>query len=475
MKNKTNRFEVLSSTRRGKVLIFSILIILLPLSIEILSYVTALAYFKYKGRPLNLANNQFLIGRPFASNPVKENTKARYVGHLGQFKSIREWHIADPVLGWRLGKNVGVTLHHGDGEDLGWQITNDQGFAAAESIEFNVALEKPSGTYRIFILGGSTVEGLGAQIPQDNLPAQFSRLLKKMIKFPSGYSNFEVVNAGVSGYNSANEFLYFATELKSYDPDLVIFYNGWNDQVYWQMELENDPNQFFPKRLSKHKRWAQRLNETYTFSGTLKHLLENVKRTFYELSFKITTIWILKSLIVGSTRDAPLHAANNNIGLSENMENSPYPTKATMFYKQNIRDGIKVATSNGIKVATFLQPLVGIDDKPKMGIESTWAKKNPLDIKYRQLFYNSTREMLRELSQSYTETSQACVADLSGSFKNNTELLYSDGSGHLNRKGNALMAQSMLNALAKCGMFTRETKQSISPPAIKDISNNNEE
>ena len=38
-----------------------------------------------------------------------------------------------------------------------------------------------------------------------------------------------MINAGVGGYRSRQQLLYYITELYLYNPDLVIFYDGWND------------------------------------------------------------------------------------------------------------------------------------------------------------------------------------------------------------------------------------------------------
>ena len=43
---------------------------------------------------------------------------------------------------------------------------------------------------------------------------------------------FEFINAGVAGFTSAQEYLYFVSDLLRFTPDLVIVYDGVNDSHY---------------------------------------------------------------------------------------------------------------------------------------------------------------------------------------------------------------------------------------------------
>ena len=83
--------------------------------------------------------------------------------------------------------------------------------------------EKPSGTFRIAILGDSYTEGL--QVP---LERTFPFLLESRLNAASLGTRFEVLNLGQSGFGTTDEYgrwLHFGTR---YDPDLVLvaFYPG---------------------------------------------------------------------------------------------------------------------------------------------------------------------------------------------------------------------------------------------------------
>lgn len=87
-----------------------------------------------------------------------------------------------------------------------------------------ITMPKPKNTFRIFVLGGSTVvQGINSQgLITENL----EETLKKRIP------QCEVINAGVAGYASQNELLLLETKILKLQPDLVVVLDGRNDLFY---------------------------------------------------------------------------------------------------------------------------------------------------------------------------------------------------------------------------------------------------
>ncbi len=83
--------------------------------------------------------------------------------------------------------------------------------------------EKPANEYRIFVLGGSSVQGYPYAY-NIAFPAQLEILLSK--RFPE--KSFVVVNCGVTALNSF-ALVDFTAELMDYSPDLIIVYSGHNE------------------------------------------------------------------------------------------------------------------------------------------------------------------------------------------------------------------------------------------------------
>ena len=87
--------------------------------------------------------------------------------------------------------------------------------------------EKPPGVKRIVSLGDSFTIGYEVDVDQT-----FSSVLEKQLG-DAGY-DVQVLNAGVSGFSTAEEALYLERELLKYDPDVVVlsyFVNDLTDNV----------------------------------------------------------------------------------------------------------------------------------------------------------------------------------------------------------------------------------------------------
>ncbi len=448
-----NRFRSLLNTKWKRRGFFCALLAICFLLLEIVAVGLTIAFSYFNGRSLEPIKSQFLIARPFFDNPVNKFTNAEYVGHLPTPSALRRWNIADPILGWRNGTNVGTTNAHGYAEGVEWRATNPQGFFSAGELNFNVVPQKPPGVFRIFILGGSTVAGYGVETPLRNLPTKFSETLKRHLNGKAGFGRLEVINAGVDGYFSINEYLYFATELIHYDPDLVIFYDGWNDYLFW------DQNPDFAKRSSQHTKLQQQLNDSYTVSGSARHFARSLVAPFIDLRFQSASLWIPTRLIDKVFVDRSLTIAegggfdiNNNVVQRPLSQDAKKSMKARALYETNIRDEIALAMARGINVAYFLQPLLGVSEKKPDGYENEWLQFNKTDVAQRRDFYEDIRHRLKTIAAEYQSLSGVCIRDLSRATDNESSRVFSD-SGHLNEKGNSIVAASMVNALVECSMF----------------------
>ena len=87
-----------------------------------------------------------------------------------------------------------------------------------------IALPKPQGTFRIVAMGGSTTYSTGTTA-EESYPA----FLQSILRDDYGYSNVEVINAGVSGYTSWEVLSSFAFRVLELEPDMLIYYGALND------------------------------------------------------------------------------------------------------------------------------------------------------------------------------------------------------------------------------------------------------
>ena len=113
----------------------------------------------------------------------------------------------DPRLGWH---HVPRTRAHWTEEGDGHVRINTLGFRDAER-----SVRKESGVFRIAVFGDSTTEAL-----QVDLEQTFCQLLEKRLNQRG--IRAEVLNFGVSGYGSLQEYLLYSERGREFNPDLVL-------------------------------------------------------------------------------------------------------------------------------------------------------------------------------------------------------------------------------------------------------------
>jgi hypothetical protein len=102
---------------------------------------------------------------------------------------------------------------------------NSHGFRDVER-----TYDRQDGVFRVFVLGDSFMAALQVE-REDALPAQLeARLNADPRTAGSGY-RFEVLNGGVGGYNTLDEYLLLREEAIRYEPDLVLYAFFENDTV----------------------------------------------------------------------------------------------------------------------------------------------------------------------------------------------------------------------------------------------------
>ncbi|MBI3491761.1 MAG: hypothetical protein HY047_08280 [Acidobacteria bacterium] len=89
----------------------------------------------------------------------------------------------------------------------------------------HVTQQKPGDEYRIVFVGGSTVEDV--QSDAEMMTAQFKRVVPPTHEG----KRITVVNAGKAGFESERILLYWRTWINRFSPDLVLYYEGFNEQT----------------------------------------------------------------------------------------------------------------------------------------------------------------------------------------------------------------------------------------------------
>jgi lysophospholipase L1-like esterase len=148
-------------------------------------------------------------------------------------------HLESPLLGWVL--PPGFEAYTIDAPVR----VNSLGLRDDE-----LATEKPEGERRILALGDSFTFALGVRF-EDLWVQQLERTLNRR----SRTERFQVINAGVAGYNTRQELIALETSGWNLEPDLVVVAFYWNDLIGNEAPLPDYQNT--PRLSSEPMTWER--------------------------------------------------------------------------------------------------------------------------------------------------------------------------------------------------------------------------
>jgi lysophospholipase L1-like esterase len=275
---------------------------------------------------------------------------------------------------------------------------NSYGFRGQE-----VTFEKPENTYRIFMVGGSTTFGSGATSDDTTIPAY----LQKQFNNFNLNSTVEVINAGISGADSASESYHITNYLIDFKPDLFIIYDGWNDAVN-------------PIKHINHEKEKRTLFEFKNFP-------------FYRTPFVIYDIFF-----------------KDHKNIIHPIVNPDLIPVKTDLWKKRWLDICQVNENMGIKTIIIVQPILGTGNKT-LSLDEAFMVAKLIEHKVPFEILNSFSNELPNLEQRCEKT-----MDLRNIYDNIKEPLYFD-MVHVSDKGNEIVANKIYDE--------------ILPIVIEDIEN----
>ena len=260
---------------------------------------------------------------------------------------------------------------------------NSDGFRGPE-----ISKEKLDGTYRIFLIGGSTTFGFGATSDETTI----SGFLQKFFNDSDLNVNIEVINAGIEAGYSSSEAYYIKNILVEYTPDLIIAYDGWND--------------------SSDVAVVERVQSS---DFDIRQIL------FYKTPF-----FIYERIIGYPDRE-------------EIFSNQPqdFASKRADMWKNNWIEMCKLGKENNFKTIVTVQPILNTGNKILSPFELSLLEIQPVEI-------NFGLRGLNEFVQTFDELNQECAAteDLRNTFDGISEPVYWD-VGHMSDSGNELVAKRL--------------------------------
>jgi len=258
------------------------------------------------------------------------------------------------------------------GFDTGGRLIHSaQGFRRDGLIE----KAKPTGTFRIFVLGGSTLYGIGVQ-GGDLYPAHPSLANDEAVPFfleqdlnarvrAAGFDvDVEVINAGVTAYQTFQHVLYFYETLYEYQPDMLLFLDGHND--FYNVDSANPIKAYGYSAAGMMQALNERRPLVSLYLAT-RHLGQ------YSYAFKFLE---KASLRLFERYEAPPHNSGESSRLPEGDFDTALESAAAVGFLRNYKLIEHFAREGGIDYHVFLQPEVVFENEqwlhpPDRGIKAT--------------------------------------------------------------------------------------------------------
>jgi len=373
----------------------------------------------------------------------------------------RSFHhrIPHPVLGWVLKPNIDyVDKISGEKVEVKY---NSKGFRDVEH-----TVENEHGTFRILVLGDSFMEAYSVQLNDS-----FSRRLEQLGR--NNGMNIEVINLGVGGYGTLQEYLMFHEIGKQYRPNIILlaFYLG-NDLSNNSFALESISSSDSSLKVSSRPFLdsSDRTKWDITqidYEGAQRRYLE---AKMHENSFlkRLTN----KSLLVRSSIKAARHVAGifpGNHDLTSEKSNDQkrrYLAKYGVYYCQEPPEYTKAwdtaqrilgrlkndASDIGSKLFVFTVPALHEVDTGEIEKITKKASNPGMICLEEATAYERLKGSLKRLNIEYLDL----LPDFRRVMRDERIPLFHRSDKHWNKKGHDLAAKLVLSALIEKNLLPKK-------------------
>ena len=280
---------------------------------------------------------------------------------------------------------------------------NSKGFRGAE---FDA--QKADRVYRIFAVGDSATFGLAGELCP--YPAQLERRLNR----PAAGRRFEVINAGVEGYNSRDALTVLERDIVRYQPDMVTLYIGWNDM------MKHDPGN--PGASERFARLSYVLYDVYLIKLWRKMMFSYLRARFQSVETEL-----------------PAEAARVYDGYT------PY------VFKENLERMIDVSSKAGARVVLLTLPSPLQPEMSGSEIAKLYFPYYTHNLKVFHLIYSKYNDTIREVAQRRGLP----LLDLQASLDGRGDLFFD--TAHMECEGHAVVAEQFTSLFERMGVVTPAT------------------
>ena len=292
--------------------------------------------------------------------------------------------------------------------------TNNLGFRGADIVS-----NKPEDEYRIFLIGGSTVECLILD-DQDSLDAVVQSALQQMI---GDKISIRVYNAGVSGNRSDDHIAMLTQRIIHLEPDFIVVFAGINDlraAIAGHDYLHLTMPARAPWKLVAAQSQLGRL-AYYILKGYTPRRIANNQEPI-ETAYRLG---------VEAQRLAP--------------EATSPPQTNIGAYGNNLKTLAGIAHGHAIPMIFMTQQTTWNSILDPGAGKWHWLLRVG-DLRFSEESMDAALELMNDMMRQVAETNKIAVYDLAEDMPKSSEYFYDDV--HFNTKGAALAGKTLAAAIA---------------------------
>lgn len=315
--------------------------------------------------------------------------------------------------------------------------TNSYGFRADEIFE-----KKPKGTYRVFVLGGSTV--LSSDTDYENIS---TRVLEKLLRKKYPNKNIEVVNAGNDWYTTEHSLIQYLFKIRNFNPDLIIMWHGIND-LYRSCSPQEFSNGFYKEDYSH-------------FFGSVSNMvlkyfrpepIISIKLLLYDFTAKFLKDNLYSDLFNYYNYKYPQQSIYAKGTIKKTYELNYLPSLDS--FKRNIRSFIHATKYDNVQLILADQPYLYREDLREEELRRIFFSKLHCSVKNK---YPSLKSMINSIKLFNRATKnladQNDIYFLSLESRVPKNLNYFTDDVHYTQRGNILIANELFKYISSLGLI----------------------
>lgn len=361
----------------------------------------------------------------------------------------------------------------GAGQFLGFTFDPVLGYRQLEALEWYGDTGKNlDEKFLVVTFGGSTTV-------KDNWP----KYLRKYAEVENVQEDVVVLNAGLWGYMSFNERIYFTSwilpmlEKMKMKPDLILTMDGVNDIWYrilgYMASERNSDSIWYEQYHGYHQQHDIDMHRIRTSTGAMFQLASNMSRTLYKTSIRVMpyTIKVLESFLRKNMENPIQNTTDRSIIPEQKRLGEQLEMDIIKAFEYTLTDFLGSAMIRDIPFVGYLQPVAVTPyyDHPMPdthyypGINYMGISLKRTNSMFTELYcdhvvdtkqlYHQADLLYKELSRRYPGQFRSII-DIFKEIPVAGELFERD-SIHYRQKGKEIIAQTVIKDLIKKGILTQ--------------------